>query len=325
MAASVDGLISGLSTSDLISQLMKAESTGQTRIKQKITTQQNAISSLQLVNTRLATLKTATASMLDASTWQSVTSSSSSDAVTVSASAGAPTGKLILDMKELAQAGVKTSTVNPTGSIQDHTGLSITAGGTTKAITVTTDTAQGVADAINAADAGVSAALVSTEQGTTVLQLTGTRTGAANDFSVSGLTSPFTTVTAAADAKIGVGTLGAGGYTVTSSTNTFTNLLPNVSITGNRVQSGVTVSVAADPDAIAAKVQAMVVAANGVLSEIKTQSAVAVNATTTSAGRWLPTPRSARWRTTSSARSATAWPTTAASSRSASRPTRPAC
>ncbi|NNJ61986.1 MAG: flagellar filament capping protein FliD [Dactylosporangium sp.] len=275
MSMSIDGLVSGLGTSDLISQLMQAESLGQTRLKNKVTSQQKVIASFQSVNTRVASLKTATATLGDSSTWSAAKATASSDAITVTAAAGAPTGKLILDMKELAQATVKTSVVSPTGSIQDGTGVSITVAGTTTPVTVETDTAQGVVDAINTANAGVSAALISSDQGS-VLQLTATKTGTANDFSISGLAPTLTTITAAADAKIAVGTVGAGGYTVTSATNTFTNLIPNVTITANRVENGISVAVGSDPDAIAAQVQSMVNAANNLISEISSQSAIAV-------------------------------------------------
>jgi len=55
-----------------------------------------------------------------------------------------------------------------------------------------------------------------------------------------------TNQTSAADAKITVGDPLHGGYTVSSSTNTFTNLIPNVTLTATAVQTGVTVSVKSD-------------------------------------------------------------------------------
>lgn len=272
MASSVDGLVSGLSTSTLISQLMQAESLGQNKLKARVSTEQKAISAFQSINTRIASLKTAAATMVDTNTWKTAKASASSDAVSVSAGTGASTGQLTFDVKRLASANVQTAGVPAIGSIQDGTGLKITIGDTTKSITVTTDTAQGVADAINGADAGVRAAVISTEQGS-FLQLTAAKTGAANAFTVSGLNVGLTTLTAGTDAQLAVGTVGAGGYTLASDTNTFTNVLPNVSVTAKKVESGVTVSVASDVDAMASKMQAMVDTANGLLTELGNQSA----------------------------------------------------
>ena len=290
MVSSIDGLVSGLSTSDLISQLMQVEAAGQTRLKTRVTAQQKVNASYQSINTKIAALKTASTTVMDATApiWANAKATASSDAVSVTASAGASTGQLTFDVKRLAQANTQTSTVASTGSIQNGAGLSVTIGTTTTPITVTTDTAQGVVDAINGAGIGVKAALVSTEQGTTVLQLNATKTGTANAFTVNGLTAPLTQMVTAQDAQIGVGTVGAGGYTVTSASNTFTNLMPNVSITAKRVETGVTVTVSADADAIANKVQAMVEAANGLLTELGTQSAITPASSTSTSPTGAP-------------------------------------
>jgi flagellar hook-associated protein 2 len=273
MASSVDGLISGLSTSTLISQLMQAESAGQTKLKGRVSAEQKTITSFQNLNTRLATLQAASKTAMDATTWQAAKATSSSNSVTATASPGAASGQVTFDVKRLASANVQTAVVPSSGSIQDGSGLKITIGGTTTPVTVTTDTAQGVAEAINSAGLGVRAAVVSSEQGN-ILQLTATKTGASNAFTVSGLNVGMTEVAAGQDAQIGVGTVGAGGYTVTSASNTFSNLLPGVSLTASKVESGVTVSVASDVDALASKIQAMVDNANGLLTEIKGQTSV---------------------------------------------------
>jgi flagellar hook-associated protein 2 len=58
-------------------------------------------------------------------------------------------------------------------------------------------------------------------------------------------------------------------YEVRSSTNTFSGLLPDTSVTVSEKTSGpVTVSVSSDPDAVTAKVSALIAAANGALSTI---------------------------------------------------------
>src|SRR5436305_635487 len=82
----------------------------------------------------------------------------------VTTTAGAASGQFSFDVTRLAQAQVRTAVVASTGSIQDGTGVSVTVGGVTTPIAVTTDTAQGVADAINKAGIDVKAAVVNTEQ-----------------------------------------------------------------------------------------------------------------------------------------------------------------
>src|SRR5437588_457807 len=80
--------------------------------------------------------------------------------------------------------------------------------------------------AVRAASSGgrlrATAAVLSTNQGT-VRQLTAA-TGAANAFSVGGLAVGPTDIAAAADAQITVGDPANGGYSVSSPTNTFSNV-----------------------------------------------------------------------------------------------------
>ena len=64
--------------------------------------------------------------------------------------------------------------------------------------------------------------------------------------------------------------------------------MPNVSITAKRVETGVTVTVSADADAIANKVQAMVEAANGLLTELGTQSAITPASSTSTSPTGAP-------------------------------------
>ena len=51
---SIGGLISGLDTATIISQLMQLEAQPQTRLKTKVTVEQSAVTALQALNTKLA-------------------------------------------------------------------------------------------------------------------------------------------------------------------------------------------------------------------------------------------------------------------------------
>ena len=277
---SVDGLVSGLNTTQIISQLMQVAAQPQTDLRTAVAKENTVVSAYQSVNSKLLALQTAAEAFTAPSalvptnpTWQSVKATSSSSAVVATATAGATSGSFTFNVTGLAQAQVSTAALDPNGPATTGSGIDLTIGSTTTHLDPATDTPQGVADAINGAKLGVSAAVVNTTQGT-MLQLTGS-TGTSNAFSVGGLVSGLTDVIPAGDAQITVGDPTQGtGYTVTSGTNTFSNVIPNLTLTvSQQTTTPVTVNVTPDADAIADKMQAMVDAANGALSQISGQTA----------------------------------------------------
>jgi flagellar hook-associated protein 2 len=272
MSSSVDGLVSGLNTSDLIAQLMKAEAAPQQRLRTKAAAQSAAITAYQAINKQMTGLQTGAFGLTQATAWQAVTATSSSTAAVASATVGAQTGQVTFDITSLAKSHVLTSVVAANGPVTTGAGLDITVGaGAPVHIAVTTDTAAGVASAINAANAGVNAAVVSTDQGT-VLQLTAKGTGTAKQFTISGLATATQVAVTGTDAKLTVGNPLAGGYTLTSATNTFTDVTAGLTVTATKLENAVTVSVGADADGIANRVQAMVDIANLALNEIDKQT-----------------------------------------------------
>ncbi len=127
---------------------------------------------------------------------------------------------------------------------------------------------------INAAGTGISASAIQTSSGQYVLQLSSSTTGTNANLSVD--TSAFAasslgtmdTATAGANAEIQLG--GTGGYTLSSQNDTFTGLLPGLSVqVAATTTSPVTVTVQPDAKAVAASVSSMVSAANTVLSDIQ--------------------------------------------------------
>ncbi len=277
-STTVDGLVSGMNTTQVIAQLMQLAAQPQTDLKNQVAQENTVISAYQSVNSRLAALQTAAEAFTQPSpliptnpTWQSVKATSSTTGVVATATAGAAAGTFGFDVTALAKAQVTTARVDPTNPVTWGSGLDVTVGSTTTHVDVGTDTAQGVADAINGAKLGVTAAILTTTQGT-VLQLTGS-TGSANAFSVAGLSVGTTDVNPAQDAEITVGDPNTSGYTVTSSTNTFNNVAPNVTLNVSALATGVSVNVASDTDTVADKMQAMIDAANAALSQIKTSTA----------------------------------------------------
>jgi flagellar hook-associated protein 2 len=272
MTSSVDGLISGLSTTQLIAQLMQVEAMPQTALKNKVTTEQKVIAAYQSVNTKLAALRTVAESLTKDPTWQAVKATSSSDAVIATATTGAAAGDSNFDVTRLAKAHIVTLTTNGAGAITTGGGLDISVGGAAPVhLAITTDTPAGVAAAINAASLGVRASVVTTDQGP-VLQLAATTSGSAAAFTVSGSDATPNVAVAGVNAQITIGDPAAGGYTASSATNTFANVVSGVTFTVSRLQAGVTISVSSDATQLADKMQSFVDAANAALTEIGTQT-----------------------------------------------------
>ena len=132
---------------------------------------------------------------------------------------------------------------------------------------------------INSAGTGIIASAVQTGTNQYIMQLSSSSTGTAADlsvdagaFSTSSL-GALRTATAGSNAEIEVG--GAGGYTLNSQTDTFSGLLPGLSVTvASPTTSPVTVTVAPDSDAMSTAVGSLVTAANQVLSDIQQYAGV---------------------------------------------------
>ncbi|HVB06589.1 MAG TPA: flagellar filament capping protein FliD [Acidimicrobiales bacterium] len=138
---------------------------------------------------------------------------------------------------------------------------------------------------LNAAGLGLTATAVQEASGHYRLQVTSDATGLGGAVSVDsaplsgGSLGSLSTITAAADAAVTVG--GVNGYTLQSSTNTFTNLLQGASVTVASLGT-TTVTVAPDASGEANSVSTLVSAANQALSDISTLAGY--NATTKTGG-----------------------------------------
>jgi flagellar hook-associated protein 2 len=285
MGNTVDGLVSGMDTASMISSMMQIESLPKTNLQTKVANAQTTVTSYQSVNSKLAAMKTAAMDLQSLSTWRSVKPTSSSTSVVATATGGTntQTGSLTFDVTQLARAQASTARVSSTDAITTADSIQVQIG-TADPVTValgTDKTASGVSNAINAAGLSVKSSVVQTSAGDSVLQVTGAKTGAASAFTVSGLNDTsgnpvnFQNAVAAQDAtiQVGGGDATAGGYSVTSATNTFTGLINGVTVTVGKVEPGVTLNVDTDASGIADKFQAFVDAANATLTEVANQTA----------------------------------------------------
>jgi flagellar hook-associated protein 2 len=285
MGMSIDGLVTGMSTTATISQLMQVEALPQTALKNKIAAANKVMSAYQSINTRFASLAAAARALGGADGWNPTKATSSSDALTVSTQANAAAGSHSFHVDQLAATHAMTysgSVASPSSTVMVAPNFRITlADGTTKNLTPADKSLQAVVTAINnEPDAKYTAAAVQTGSGYT-LQVSAKGSGADAAFTSAeaptGLTllGSASTTTQGQDAQLTVGS-GASAYTVTSATNTFANVAPGVTVTAVRVQPGselaAKVDVTSDPGSIAAKVQALVDTANVALKEIASQS-----------------------------------------------------
>ena len=274
---SLSGLLGGTAGSidvpSLISSLMSAASVPQTQLKDQQTAVEKQLTAYRNINAQLTEVQIAAQKVSGASLWKSKAVTSSNASVAASSSTLASAGSTTFDVVKLAAAQVSTVAVASDGTAvtDPSAGITITGGdGTSHAIALTSGSASSVAAAINSAAVGVRASVVTTDNGT-ILQLSSSKTGTANGFTAAGFDSPPATVTDASNAQIKVG--GSNGYTVSSSSNTFTGAIAGVTFSVSAVASGVTLAVTNDTSTISSAIQSLVDNANSTRSTLATDTA----------------------------------------------------
>jgi flagellar hook-associated protein 2 len=293
MSMSVDGLVSGMDTTTIISKLMQAEAGPQTALKTKLTTTQSAASAYRTVNTTILAITAAAQALTATSLTAARKATPSNTSVTASAGASAVPGAAIsftvtslasaqsvLSNTEWSSATADVRTVEPGWPIQI-----LNSDGTTRG---TVDVAAGATltdavAAINAANLGVKASTVSTGGGKYRMQVTSATSGAGGTFIVKSATetaatagSGFVQTSPGQDATLDLG----GGVVATSATNTFADLLTGVSVTVSKVDPlAVTMNVTSDTDSVTSKVATLVDAVNAALTTVKTYTSNAKGST----------------------------------------------
>jgi flagellar hook-associated protein 2 len=288
-STSVSGLVSGLDTASIINQLMQLEAQPQAQLKSRVTTQTNQKNALQTLNAKLAGIATKAADLAKGAAWSPAKTSSTNDKVTLTADDGAAATSLSLTVQAVATAerNVYTTTGTAAAAATETaaTSFTITFDGGSEAYTF--DTGDGsladIAEALNDPDSGVKASLVKT--GTTTvdgkqvptyqLHVVSAETGKDSGFSIArtddattGLLGGVASTTAGQDAEITV-----NGQSLTSSSNTITDLVPGVDVTIDPTldvtkDAAATVSVSRDPGALADKISSLVDSVNAALADI---------------------------------------------------------
>ncbi|WP_150308009.1 flagellar filament capping protein FliD [Planctomonas psychrotolerans] len=289
MSLAIDGLISGLNTTQMIDSLMKIEAIPQTLLKNKVATSQNFVSSLQTLNTRVAALTELAAKTAKPVAFELYTSTSSSDAVTLTTGAGVAPGRLDILVDSLATA--QTSVTEPLTVWPDSPpALTIVrADGTSTEITPKSSSLDDVVSALNAADTGVVASKIAVGADGFRIQLTAKASGADAAFTVHRGTAagvadgtapvlPTTTISTGTDASLKLWAGTAAEQTITSSSNTFPDLLPGVTATLTaKPPAAVSITVQKDDAKVSEVAASLVKSVNDVFSFIDAQSKVSTS------------------------------------------------
>lgn len=305
---SISGLISNINTSALVQQMMQINQIPQQLLINQQTAAKTALKAYQNINSRFQALQTAARALSDPGMMNATTATSSEATVVAATTTGAQAGSMTFQVKNPAQAATSISTAR-WGATTDALGLTTpiaiydTNGNQVGSVAVT---GQGgnpptLGDAVTALNSAtyqangqtyhLSAATVQVAPGQYALQVSAGTSGKDANFTL-GAAGQFSQVTAGVDATLQVGS-GAGAYTVTSSTNTFTGLMPGVNVSVSQatpLNQNVTVTVGTDVDGLTKKMQALVDATNAAYNEIRTDTDTSGAATTSGGSSTVTAP-----------------------------------
>ncbi len=280
------GIGSGLDINSIVSKLLQADyGAQQTQIKRREATINAELSAYGSINSDVSSISTALTAWKNLSPSYSA-NSTAPGVVAVSTQSGAAPGNYAVDVTQLASAQSIASTdfSSPTASVGTGT-LTFQFGSYSSGsfvansrapVQVTIDssnnTLQGVANAINQANFGVSATVVNDGSGYK-LALT-SKTGSNNElnitssssslsaFTYNGGSTGMTQTVAPADAKLTI-----NGIAVTSQSNTITDAVQGVNFTLGSTGMA-TVSVTPDTNAVVSAVQSFVKAYNSYAQDV---------------------------------------------------------
>ncbi|GAB4406558.1 MAG: flagellar filament capping protein FliD [Rhodoferax sp.] len=275
---SSQGIGSGLDVKSIVSQLVAIEKQPLTKLQTAAAVINTKISAFGQIKSMVSALSSAAGTLNSLTTWNAVSATSSNPtAVTASAIGGTSSNVFTFQVTALAKAQSYASQALPTpaGTPFGSGTLSITMTGSPTPVDITvaaTDSVSDIASKINGSNAGVTAAVLNDAGGERLL-LRSKVTGVANGFTVSvtdadgnntddaGLSKLVynATTVAAQDAAATIN----GSINVTSSTNTFSNVISGVTLTAKEVMtSAAEITVGPDRSKITGAVDAFVKAYN---------------------------------------------------------------
>jgi flagellar hook-associated protein 2 len=294
------GINSGLDISSIVTQLVAIEKASLTTLQSKASSIQTKLSAYGTIKSQVSTLGDAATKLTLSTGWNAVKgSSSNSNAVGMTASAGAQATSLTMEVQQLAKAQSTASSAVASGASVGSGTMSIELGSwasgsfvagseTPASITIDSgsDTLAEIATKINGAKGGVTATVITDTTGQRLL-LRSDATGEENGFRVtvadddgndtdgSGLsqlaydTGLSNGTSQTQGGKNALATI--NGVSIVSASNTLKDTLPNMKFQLSQVTtSPVELTVVADTDTIKANVKAFVDAYNTLSANLKT-------------------------------------------------------
>lgn len=292
------GVGSGLDLTGLLNQLTTAENQKLTPITNQKTANSAKISAYGTLQSALSKLQDAVQTLSDKTTYQALTSSLSGTGITSAVTSSAVPGSYQIKVTSLAQANSWA-----TAGVADKTtalgtgDLTLTVGGKSTTITIdsTNNTLDGIRDAINAQNTGLTASIVNTGDATNPyrLSLTSNTTGTASAISTSlangtgTVASLFAAGAMTETAQAKDASLTVNGIAITSQSNTVEGALQGVTLNLSLASVGQTqtMTVARDTDSMKKAITDFVDAYNSL--ESTTDTLTAYNADSTKSGKLL--------------------------------------
>lgn len=271
MTITLSGLASNLDTQTIMNSLMKIERIPLDQLNQQQASYTQAKTSLSSFLSKVTSVRSAAAALADPNGFRSLTASSSDAGVSATVSGAAVPGSFSVQVTSLAheQRTKSNPQASSTDALAQAGSIVLTVGGGS-AVSVSVDPGDSlaaIADNINKSGARVSAAVLY-DGSQYRLTVRGLDSGAANAITIDengvtlGLSDPANTYQAATDAKVLV-----DGNEVTRSSNVVQGVIPGVTLSlSKEMTSASTVTISADPGALATKVQTLVNAYNDVVA-----------------------------------------------------------
>jgi flagellar hook-associated protein 2 len=306
--SSINVLTSAIDVESIVQNLMYIEQAPIRRMESETTTLQSKVSAFQSLNSKLSTLEDTVKTILYGSgtvpleapysfserlsgSIFSTCKVSSSDEAAISAVTTdvSATGGYTISVSNLAMAQSSASVnFDDIASVETGTGTITITTGSGDPVNITIDdsnnTLSGIRNAINAANAGVTATIINDGSASPYrLLITADDAGTANAFAIAdnlsgGQALGIVEMQAAEDAQLVV-----NGVAITKSTNTVSDVIDGVTLTlKQETASDVRIDLETDTDAIVDSLKELVNAYNSVSSFINAQ--FKYNATTESAG-----------------------------------------
>ena len=272
------GVGSNLDVKSIVSQLVALEKQPLTNLKTAAATINTKISAFGQVKSLVSAVSTAAGKLNSLTTWNAVTATSSKEsAVTASAVGGTSSNVFTFQVTTLAKAQSYASAVLPlpAGTPLGAGTLSITMVGASTPLDIVvgaTDSVSEIASKINGSGAGVTAAVLNDASGERLL-LRSKTTGLANGFAIAVTDNDGNSTDAAGLSRLvnGASTVAPvdaaatinGSLFVTSSTNTFSNVISGVTLTAKEVMTDAAdITVGPNRSAVTAAVDSFVTAYN---------------------------------------------------------------